>query len=318
MKYKFYSMFSIMALLLSLLFLISCDDVTINTQYFYNDAEAYKVGEGAVDASLIKHIDIDWIVGNVFVDVSDSNEIKFFESYSSDITDDLRMHYNISGNTLYIKFAKSTKSLLFNGSKKNLYIHVPKDAVLDSYECNMVSSSTTIKALNADTIHIDSVSGTIDCYNLNSKYIIFDSTSGNIYSKNITTNEFTIESTSGKITIENIKSNSLNIDTTSGNILCTSLEIQEVETESSSSSIILRFKTSPSEIEVDSISGNIFLYLPREMEFMMNYDTVSGNLSHSFALSKNDSNSFDYSTQNPTSILDIKSISGNLDIDFSN
>ena len=86
--------------------------------------------------------------------------------------------------------------------------------------------------------------------------------------------EFKIESTSGKVNIENVKSSTLDIETTSGNILCTNLEIDNVNTSSSSSSLILRFKESPSSIKVDSISGNIYLYLPREMKFMMNLEIL--------------------------------------------
>ena len=317
MKHKLYFNLMLLLLLSSLIFLFSCD-TTINTQYFYSDADSYILGSGNADAETIKHIDVDWIDGNVFVDSSTSNKISFHETYGSDITDDLKMHYLISGNTLYIKFAKSTKSLIYNGSKKNLYITIPNTITLDSFECNTVSSSTTIKELIADTIHIDSVSGTIDCYNLKSKYITLDSTSGNIYSKTVSTTEFYIESTSGKVNIENVKSSTLDIETTSGNILCTNLEIDNVNTSSSSSSLILRFKESPSSIKVDSISGNIYLYLPREMKFMMNYDTVSGDLSHEFNLSKDYNDLYEYATEYPVSHLNIKSISGNLDIDYNN
>lgn len=318
MKRKVHLGFMLLILSLSITFMVSCRDTLINTQYNYNNADSYTFGEGKIEASKIKNIDIDWIDGNVFVDYSEDSNIRFYEAYSKDIKDEFKMHYNVLGNTLYIKFAKATKNLIYDGGRKNLYIRIPNTITLNTFECNMVSSSTTVKALKADTIHIHSVSGTIDCYNFESDDIKLTSSSGTIYAKNVTSALFSIETTSGKANLENIKSSLINLETTSGNIISTNLETEKINTESTSSSIILRFKSSPNNILVDTISGDTYLYLPHDMKFMLNYDTVSGNFNHSFELFEDESNLYDYSTVDPTSQIDVMSISGNLDINISN
>ncbi len=319
MKTKSFHLLMILFLLFSMLLLVSCNsNIEINTQYSYSNAESYLVGNGSFDASTIKHIDIDWISGNIIIDRSSDNNISFIEEIDENLSDDLKLHYFLNGNTLYIKFAKATKLLSFNGNKKNLYIKIPSSIVLDSFFCNMVSANITIKNLNADTVHIDSVSGIIYNYNVTSKFVTLDSTSGNIMAKGLISKELSIDSTSGKVTLENVNCEEIDIETTSGDISTTNVETLSLSADSSSSVVTLRFKTIPTEVEVSTISGDIYLFLPKETKFMMNYDTVSGEFTHTFALSKSDSNLFDYSTEDPSSKVIIESISGNLDIDYSN
>lgn len=306
--------FHILILLISLgLFLISCSpDIEINTKYSYNNADEYKVGNASFDASIIKHVDIDWLVGNIIVDKATDDKISFSENADESLSEDLKLHYYQTGNTLYIKFAKSTNKLSFTSGKKDLYVKIPGNINLDSFYCNMVSANITLKNTNADNIHIDSVSGTIYSYNSNSRIVKFETTSGNIKVKGLEAIELQVLSTSGNITYESIKSSSVLSDTTSGSITGSDLQTESFVTFTSSGDVDSSFQTTPLIINVETISSDIKLTLPEDSKFMMDYDTVSGSLMSDFEFVSNDTILSDYTTIDPSSKFSFETVSGDL------
>ena len=91
-----------------------------------------------------------------------------------------------------------------------------------------------------------------------------------------------ISTVSGEAEIEG-SMEKLRCSSTSGEIRASGLpEGCQVETDTVSGNTELRFEGCPGDIEADSVSGKVSLYLPGNMGFELDYDSVSGDLDCDF------------------------------------
>ena len=115
-----------LTLILFIITLSGCQSLNVISEYLYNDKD-YEIGNKAYDPSVynIETIEVDWIVGNVYILQSSNHEIIIREETDIEIEDKFKMHYKLEDNTLDIKFAKSCNLLEYKYKIKNLYIFLP-------------------------------------------------------------------------------------------------------------------------------------------------------------------------------------------------
>ena len=258
---KLHGIFS--ALCVSLLFafclvlLAGCRLLVANEYMTYNDTEYTLCGASL--STRVEIIYVDWVCGDVSVEVSDTVDyVSFYES--SDKVNvqggDFALRYRVFGNQLYVRFAKSRASLKGN-PRKELSVTIP-DKLIDFVKIENVSGGVSVRGAS-----VEKETGT----------------------------EFRVETVSGGVSFLNVNARDVGIVTVSGNVSVTScvFAVQEkINTVSGDVEIwfgpqkvfVCTFNTVSGKvdnhIEATKI-GNVFSYGTGE-QLPISVDTVSGNL----------------------------------------
>lgn len=259
--------------------------------YSYANADEYRVGDFSVDASTIRNIDVDWLAGSVTIQTYDGNEIKVSEDSGLDDAEMLR--YRISGDELSIKFCKSGRVRAKSG--KDLVLLVPKNANLHDVDVSLVASDLEVSGgLSVDNFSAESVSGNIDISGMASDEIDLETISGHIAVSDSVADEVKISSTSGRVEF------------------CG--EANEVSADTVSGAISIDAVNAPSEIKIDTVSGNTEITLPAGTGARIERDTLSGKFSAFEQDVSGNGGTFGNSSGSITTI-DADTVSGNVTVD---
>ena len=272
----------------------ACGGPWFGLNYVYDDADKYTMGNGSI-AESVQNLKIDWVCGEVNVVYHDEETVDFSEESRATLTDEKTMYYRFENGTLFIQFAKSG-SYNWNPPEKELTVSLPRDVVLESFEADTASADVTAESLSAKYLDIDTVSGRVKIDALScAESVKADTTSGGVDI-----------SLSGDV-------RKADISTVSGTVNVKAEKITEFDCESTSGSITLSAKTAPSSIDIDSVSGKVTLYLPKDLNATLEFDTVSGdfNCAISCSVSGKDTYSFGAGTGRYT----VDTTSGNLKIE---
>ena len=169
----------------------------IRATFTYENGDSYSIGDGSI-ASSISNIDIDWINGEIEINSHDKDTIDFKEEYKGTINEDNKMRYLVDGDTLKIKYRKSSTDVILLRASKKLILTVPSSIQFDSYLINSISGKVT-GSLYAKDIYINGVSGGAEI-NVNSEALKCNFVSGD-----------------AKITFSN-SPNDINVNCVSGDI----------------------------------------------------------------------------------------------------
>lgn len=126
--------------------------------FTYEDAKEYSVGNASVKGS-VTDLEIVWLVGDITVIPSDTEEIKITEDYSGD-DEDLRLRWLLKDGKLTIQFRKPVIFGTARAVSKNLTVAIPAAVLeaMDEVEITTVSGDVTFTG-NADELTLDSVDG---------------------------------------------------------------------------------------------------------------------------------------------------------------
>lgn len=126
--------------------------------FTYEDAKEYSVGNASVKGS-VTDLEIVWLVGDITVIPSDTEEIKITEDYSGD-DEDLRLRWLLKDGKLTIQFRKPVIFGTARAVSKNLTVAIPAAVLeaMDEVEIATVSGDVTFTG-NADELTLDSVDG---------------------------------------------------------------------------------------------------------------------------------------------------------------
>lgn len=238
--------------------------------FSYKNSGEYIVGNTEVYASEITNIEINWISGNIDFQGGDTDKIIISENYNGE--DNNKLHYLVKDGKLTIQYCQSRNVFKwFNiPSKKNLTVTLPSDFDYSKIEFSVVSAELNIKNVNASEFKIDGVSGDINLNNINTNELSVDAVSADITGENLTvTKEIDIDCVSGKCSFSGSIA-SFKGDTASGNIKIIS-------------------SICPEKIKIDTVSGDVEISIPENDGFTIEYDTVSGELSNDFPVTKSHS-----------------------------
>lgn len=112
--------------------------------------------------------------------------------------------------------------------------------------------------------------------------INYDGVSGDVRIWDFECKRLRISTVSGKVDLSG-RIERLSFSSVSGGLRADALpERCSVETDTVSGSVELRFDGCPGDVEVDSTSGDVTLWLPEDAGFELDYDSVSGDLDCDF------------------------------------
>lgn len=196
---------------------------------------------GEVSAASVRHLCIDWVGGSIQIQPGDTDKITFSESGTFSEND--RMVYKLSGDTLTIHFRSSGKIINWGWNaadiNKDLLVTVPHDWVCEEVSIDSVSAKISAEGLTTDAFEIDNVSGTC---------VLADCTLGD-----------------------------LEVDTVSGDVEFYG-SLRQCDCSSVSANCRLTLASAAQEIDFDAVSGDLHVALPEGVGFSADLDTLSGNI----------------------------------------
>lgn len=218
-------------------------------------------GEASFSAAAVERLDIGWIAGSVEISAYDGDEIQVAESASRALDENEKLRWKLDKGVLRLRYCAPGTC---NMQSKSLTVLVPESLCLEGLEVDVTSSELTLNAL--------SVSGEVN----------FDSVSGGVQARGLNCEQLYISTVSGEAEIEG-RMEKLRYSSTSGGMRADGMpEGCAVETDTVSGNMELRFDGCPGDIEADSTSGNVTVYLPGDVGFELDYDSVSGGLDSDF------------------------------------
>ena len=218
-----------------------------------------------------------------------SQNIKIVNYDGQDLKVQIKSHNTISGELLE---AENDNKLVLNPrydtpSNASITVSIPYD-FNERGTLKIITSSGDIDTsnLSMNTLNLSTASGEINISNLNLNYLSLNSSSGDIDFNTMTVlNETKLNSSSGSIT--------------------GSGALGTVNGSTSSGDIELKFKNSLSNTSLSTTSGSVALYIPKNLGYKINYDTISGDL---------DSSHKQLSSGDESSLINITTTSGDLSI----
>lgn len=230
--------------------------------------ENYKNGTGSVLSDNVNSIDIEWISGDVTVVYSENTEngqITLTETSNKDLTDKTAMRYNVEDGVLKIRCSKHKNYNNTAFKSLNKALVVEVPKALLDLDIEAVSSNISVKGVTVTSLDLSSVSGALKAENVTAKSVDYETVSG----------EIRLNGAFGSIDGNSV-SGSLNVVNT----------------------------VFPDEIDVESISGNIYMEIPENDGFRINKSSVSGSINSDFEgqiqnnsmIYKNGGRQFDFET----------------------
>ena len=200
-------------------------------------------------AADIRELDIEWLAGDIKIYPDNADRITISEDGVTD--DKYAMVIRRDEDSLKIRFFREERKVvgLINIPEKDLTITVPRDWVCDSLE-------------------VDAASATVEVTDLTIREVDFDGASG--------TCEF-----------DNCIVDELDIDTASGDVRFVG-ELSILDCDAASANIYGVLKNVPQRLDMDSMSGDLELYLPVQAGFTLAMDTASGDLNTDFEIRHKD------------------------------
>ncbi len=213
----------------------------------------------------IKDFDVELVSSSLKVTVGSGSKVNV--KISTNLPEEKRPVASLNGNTLTVK---SPKNLLnnfnFGQYKTSVEITVPS-----SFNKSSKASSRDMK--------LSTVSGSVYVENLTADSFDVGTVSGSIKLIDVVANSVDTDSVSGSTTIEG-KVRKFDVDTTSGSV---HVKTSEMVTSKSSA---------------NAVSGSIYITLPENKGFTLDYSTVSGTTHNEFtgfkSTSKNRSGKDEY------------------------
>lgn len=215
----------------------------------YTPDAGYTLGNtDVVQLNGFRAIDIEWVSGQVNVELYDGEGIELSETMmdGSDVALKMEWQVNEDKGTLDIH---SQPQLMSATEEKRLVVRLPRSLVLHGLDIKTVSAGVSVDLTDEDTL---------------------------------TLQELDVTSVSGEISVYAANAGEISLSTTSGSI-SGSVRTQKLEADSGSGSIDLALDIMPTELEAETSSGSIVMQLcdlstlpsPLPVEFK----TTSGKLS---------------------------------------
>lgn len=215
-------------------------------------------------------IDIEWVSGQVNVELYDGQGIELSETMmdGSDVALKMEWQVNEDKGTLDIR---SQPQLMSATEEKRLVVSLPRSLVLHGLDIKTVSAGVSVDLTDEDTLSLSeldvtSVSGAISVYAANAGEISLSTTSGSI-SGSVRTQKLEADSVSGSIDLAlDIMPAELEAETSSGSIV-----MQLCDLSTLPSPLPVEFKTTSGKLSSDVTFTTV-------EDAAWEFQTVSGNV----------------------------------------
>lgn len=237
----------------------------------YTPDAGYTLGNtDVVQLNGFRAIDIEWVSGQVNVELYDGQGIELSETMmdGSDVALKMEWQVNEDKGTLDIR---SQPQLMSATEEKRLVVSLPRSLVLHGLDIKTVSAGVSVDLTDEDTLSLSeldvtSVSGAISVYAANAGEISLSTTSGSI-SGSVRTQKLEADSVSGSIDLAlDIMPTELEAETSSGSIV-----MQLCDLSTLPSPLPVEFKTTRGKLSSDVTFTTV-------EDAAWEFQTVSGNV----------------------------------------
>ena len=237
----------------------------------YAPDAGYTLGNtDVVQLNGFRAIDIEWVSGQVNVELYDGQGIELSETMmdGSDVALKMEWQVNEDKGTLDIR---SQPQLMSATEEKRLVVSLPRSLVLHGLDIKTVSAGVSVDLTDEDTLSLSeldvtSVSGAISVYAANAGEISLSTTSGSI-SGSVRTQKLEADSVSGSIDLAlDIMPTELEAETSSGSIV-----MQLCDLSTLPSPLPVEFKTTSGKLSSDVTFTTV-------EDAAWEFQTVSGNV----------------------------------------
>lgn len=215
---------------------------------------------------------IEWATGSIVIERGDTDTITISEDAVSNKR--YEMEISRSGKTVEIQFCDDAISFVgitnIKAINKDLVITVPQQWEMRELEVDAASADLIVSDMTIQTADFNMASGEIRMHNCNVDKIDLDTASGDV--------EF---------------SGTLNV----------------LECDAASANCVIEVFNAPNQINMQSASGNLELYLPEDCGFRCSMETLSGHFSSDFPTGNSDGL---YIYGNGICQIDLEAMSGNI------
>ena len=230
----------------------------------YTPDAGYTAGNGdVVQLNGFRSIDIEWVSGQVNVELYDGEGISLTETLAdgSPVGQAMEWRVDEDDSTLDVR---SQPKLVSLAEEKILTVQLPRSMVLYELDIETVSAGVSVDLTDEDTLSLSeldvtSVSGAISVYAANAGEIALSTTSGAIEGS-VRTQKLEADSVSGGIDL------TLDAETTDGNIV---MQLRDLSTLPSP--LPVEFKTTSGKLSSD-------VTLTTVQDAAWEFQTVSGNV----------------------------------------
>lgn len=240
----------------------------------YNDKD-YKIGGGEVATSNLTEMEVNWTAGSVNIEPYDGDTISLSEKNEASLDADHQLRYKVEDGKLTVQFAKPKVSLtgIFKNLNKDLTVKVPKNFRFNEASLDAVSANLEMKGIDADELNLSTVSG-------------------DALLEGVSSGQFDGESVSGDMDFRDCSLNLTTMETVSGQVK-------------------MSFDAMPTDVDIESVSGDMTLRFPKNEGFAVDYDKVSGSFDCQFnvAIAKNTA-----VYKNGQSKIHLETVSGDMNI----
>jgi len=277
----------------------------------YEPVGTYSVGTGGVDS-----LNVDWVSGDVTIKPHGGNDIMITEFAQRALRDEEKLRFNISGDTLNIKFREN--GYIGISPQKKLEVLIPSRLCesMNAFAVDSASGRLYINDIKADRVRTESVSGSIHLENISARAFDVISASGSITITAAQAGDLKIDSVSGSVKLSDSAAGTLNCEAASGSITVSgvfddakletvsgriafdnsattsvlrantasgSLDLSgsfdKADVESVSGSVSIKSAVVPATIKVETASGGITVAIPDEGAVSVRHSTMSGRFS---------------------------------------
>ena len=237
----------------------------------YTPDAGYTLGNtDVVQLNGFRAIDIEWVSGQVNVELYDGEGIQLSETMMDGSDAALKMEWQVNEDkgTLDIR---SQPQLMSATEEKRLVVRLPRSLVLHGLDIKTVSAGVSVDLTDEDTLtlqelDVTSVSGEISVYAANAGEISLSTTSGSI-SGSVRTQKLEADSVSGSIDLAlDIMPTDLEAETSSGSIV-----MQLCDLSTLPSPLPVEFKTTSGKLSSDVTFTTV-------KDAAWEFQTVSGNV----------------------------------------
>lgn len=237
----------------------------------YTPDAGYTLGNtDVVQLNGFRAIDIEWVSGQVNVELYDGEGIQLSETMMDGSDAALKMEWQVNEDkgTLDIR---SQPQLMSATEEKRLVVRLPRSLVLHGLDIKTVSAGVSVDLTDEDTLtlqelDVTSVSGVISVYAANAGEISLSTTSGGI-SGSVRTQKLEADSVSGSIDLAlDIMPTELEAETSSGSIV-----MQLCDLSTLPSPLPVEFKTTSGKLSSDVTFTTV-------EDAAWEFQTVSGNV----------------------------------------
>ena len=259
--------------------------------YVYYSEEGYTIGGNITSDALITEAEISWKVGDVIINVGDTFA---GEESGTELKEDQKMRWKVENGKLTVHFWRHSYVDIISHEEKVLTLTLPKNIKLnvtsvvsdvvikqdiDVEEINCETTSGSVKCkgiISKEDVTLKTTSGAVIAGDINAANVTLKSTSGKVETGNVTAEKFAAKSTSGKVVAKQLSARSIKMTSTSGGIRCDKIDGKDVVLSNTSGEIKVDEIISSSNVEIESVSGDIEVGLNDCKETTI--DTSSGQI----------------------------------------